>query len=714
MKKVVDNIADIIYECGKALILMLFVVSVLWLFLLSVYGTSHITIDASERTYLLKDNPFIHLLIICIMFAAAFFICRISKFTAFYNALNENEAFYNRVKRILLMCIALLGIIWVLSSQYKAGADQYYVLDAAYALKRHDITMFLKDGYVSKYPNQTGIVFIAYLLSFIVGDFNYIFFQLLNVFFVVLIYRNLSKIAEFIGVSKIGQLLVIVLGIMFFPLIMYSSFVYGTIPGLALSTTAFIYEYKFLEKHNIKDAVLAAAAIMFAMMVKNNYLIFMIAMLLYAGLEWLRQRKAVIISVITMIVIAWALQSLVPTKVVEKISGCDLSGGASSYSWIAMGLADNETITDGWYNGYNSSTYINSNYNSKEQAKAAKEQIAGRMADFLGNTYYAKTYFANKTASQWNNPDFQCFWISQVRGTDIEESPWVSWVLSMQGNKVLSAYLNILQTVILFGVVIFIFCRKNDYTSKNMLLVMMVFVGGFIFHMFWEAKCQYTIPYFVMLFPFSVKGYMVAVSALCNKNLKENLKKNIKNNVFKYLIIYAAALLILFVPAINEFYRLKTDEAGWKEYSESRTAESIVANGEYRVKVYNSNIYLALSDTSKDMLESDNIDIKLSGNVSDTAAVLNITSYENVYNLNFKAANRYIYIYDYSDSNSYKIRAGKSSRSKSMEWHISDAGNGTVYILNGFDKALTYDKTYNRVVVSDFEKADNQRFVLEK
>ena len=113
------------------------------------------------------------------------------------------------------------------------------------------------------------------------------------------------------------------------------------------------------------------------------------------------------------------------------------------------------------------------------------------------------------------------------------------------------------------------------------------------------------------------------------------------------------------------------------------------------------------------MLESDNIDIKLSGNVSDTAAVLNITSYENVYNLNFKAANRYIYIYDYSDSNSYKIRAGKSSRSKSMEWHISDAGNGTVYILNGFDKALTYDKTYNRVVVSDFEKADNQRFVLE-
>ena len=224
-------------------------------------------------------------------------------------------------------------------------------------------------------------------------------------------------------------------------------------------------------------------------------------------------------------------------------------------------------------------------YNSKEQAKAAKEQIAGRMADFLGNTYYAKTYFANKTASQWNNPDFQCFWISQVRGTDIEESPWVSWVLSMQGNKVLSAYLNILQTVILFGVVIFIFCRKNDYTSKNMLLVMMVFVGGFIFHMFWEAKCQYTIPYFVMLFPFSVKGYMVAVSALCNKNLKENLKKNIKNNVFKYLIIYAAALLILFVPAINEFYRLKTDEAGWKEYAESRTGESIVANGEYRVKV---------------------------------------------------------------------------------------------------------------------------------
>lgn len=38
------------------------------------------------------------------------------------------------------------------------------------------------------------------------------------------------------------------------------------------------------------------------------------------------------------------------------------------------------------------------------------------------------------------------------------------------------------------------------------LLLPMIFIGGFIFHLFWEAKGQYTITYFVLLIPLLCKG----------------------------------------------------------------------------------------------------------------------------------------------------------------------------------------------------------------
>ena len=40
------------------------------------------------------------------------------------------------------------------------------------------------------------------------------------------------------------------------------------------------------------------------------------------------------------------------------------------------------------------------------------------------------------------------------------------------------------------------------------LLLPTIFIGGFLFHLFWEAKSQYTITYFVLLIPYCAKGLM--------------------------------------------------------------------------------------------------------------------------------------------------------------------------------------------------------------
>ena len=53
-----------------------------------------------------------------------------------------------------------------------------------------------------------------------------------------------------------------------------------------------------------------------------------------------------------------------------------------------------------------------------------------------------------------------------------------------------------------------IFTIHGRQMPLHRLLLPMIFIGGFIFHLFWEAKGQYTITYFVLLIPYCVKGLM--------------------------------------------------------------------------------------------------------------------------------------------------------------------------------------------------------------
>jgi membrane-associated protease RseP (regulator of RpoE activity) len=60
--------------------------------------------------------------------------------------------------------------------------------------------------------------------------------------------------------------------------------------------------------------------------------------------------------------------------------------------------------------------------------------------------------------------------------------------------------------MILLGMLFYrLYTRKSG--NLNELLVAVVFLGGYLFHMIWESSSSYTLPYFVMLIPYAVKGF---------------------------------------------------------------------------------------------------------------------------------------------------------------------------------------------------------------
>ena len=46
--------------------------------------------------------------------------------------------------------------------------------------------------------------------------------------------------------------------------------------------------------------------------------------------------------------------------------------------------------------------------------------------------------------------------------------------------------------------------RKDD--DLSFIQLELIFVGGFIFHIIWEAKGQYTLQYFILLIPYAAYG----------------------------------------------------------------------------------------------------------------------------------------------------------------------------------------------------------------
>lgn len=551
MSKGTGRISDILFSIYRYIVLGIFLFINIWLFLLSIFSTSRLTQDANEYTYYTRDYFWLHILILAALAAFIYFLVNrriLQHINAYYT---RNKKAYIKARNTCLIIIGIIGAAWVLLTQSHAGADQYYVLKAAEGLRNGDYSAFQYDGYIAKYTNQIGLLFIEYLIGFIVGDYNYIFWQLLNVVMVVFTYKLFSDILALFNMPRLAYLLAPVSGILFFPWTLYSVFIYGNVAGLFFAALSFKYALLFIdsadEKCSVKHLLISGLAMMLSVMVKNNYLIFMIALIIYTVAEMLRRRNIQIILLSFAVIAGFCMQAVIPKLVIEKITGCDLNNGASSWAWIDMGLRPNAgtTYADGWYNGQIAALYENNGYDTKKEAVAAKEEIKAYLELYRNDSKALVSFLSKKVASQWNNPEFQCFWITNVRGTNIRQSSFITGILSVKDNSAHMNYLNILQSLILFGSLIYAidaFFRKSFVGTT---VLPLTFIGGFIFHIFWEGKCQYTLPYFMILIPLCIMGYNNMAKRITDTSKERLLKCGIWAAVFLFITIAFNRFIII-------------------------------------------------------------------------------------------------------------------------------------------------------------------------
>ena len=479
---------------------------------LAATSTCYVSFDdgifGNEHTFFLPDSVLINCIVVFAATGLAYFASTRPALARFRELLADDR-FFRRCKAAVLALLGVVAIVWLGLTLAVPGADQGTIQKIVIAAQGGDWSAFDPDGYMNVFPNQVGYFWVSYLFAPLFKQYTSAFMQLFNVAGLLITCESLGALGGRIGASRIQQLATMCLCIAFYPIIMYCSFVYGIVWGLALSLLAIRFEMDFFDTWKWPRAILSAACIALAIVFKSNYQVFLIAMALYALVEVIDVRKLAAAVMVVLLAAAFGFASIVPNAAAEAASGSKVGSGASSWSWIAMGLQDGPRAP-GWYNGYNTRSFKKAKYDSAVQAEIAKENVRKSIGEFASGERDAVAFFTKKIASQWNNPTFQGYWNVQKRRPAFKLLPPIAWFLSAEGEGAMTNYLNAVQIVILAGALIWaIACAapRPQRRPYRQYVLPLVLLGGFICHLFWEGKCQYILPYFVLLLPLCPMGF---------------------------------------------------------------------------------------------------------------------------------------------------------------------------------------------------------------
>lgn len=499
----------------------------------SMFSTSFVGVitqeDGSqqERTLNIADQPWKHLL-----FFIAFTIAGLLLYKGF-SCLGEhlrnvfrkgNAPAGTRTRRssqagvivVGSFVVLIMGTVWIFATRLYPGSDPAKVYQIAMQWRRGDFSAYAEGGYLFRYPFQAGIILFYYLLSFLFGIDNYIGLQFVNVIALAAIYGLLVKLAALFWQEdeKLPSMVYAAL-ILWVPLSFYVTYLYGILPGMALSLGAVYFAAKYLYTRRYRYILPAALCMGLATVIKMNCLIYLVAVacfLLYDAVDIVLLTKKelgkqwiVSLLCLALMGISVAGCNKLCSRYVEELSGYEAGEGEVMVSWIVMGLQETP-LGPGGYSGYINEIFERYNYDTEKITEASIADIKSIMTRLSENPLdEGLPFFARKNAFQWNDPTFISLDRTKGRKTAGSMPAYVHSLIEGKGSVSLSILLNYAQTLILIGMILYLILERK---SRNIYELMgaVVFLGGYLFHFFWESSASYTIPYFVIIIPYAVKG----------------------------------------------------------------------------------------------------------------------------------------------------------------------------------------------------------------
>ena len=412
-----------------------------------------------------------------------------------------------------LSWIAVAGIWWIGSSAHVPVGDPAFIYGGASYFIEGDYSLLSTGGYHSMHPHQLGLTALCELLFKVVGAYNYRAFEMMNLIFalgsVYLGYRILSEMTR--STAAIVGYNILMFGCL--PLILYTPWVYGDVPSIFFALLAEWMLLRYLAEKKKRHLAILVSALVFAMLVRKNSMILLVAVGLTVLLHALLHRdRRILLAFLLAVVLSYGSYESV-YKIYEIRSGYEQSGGIPIIAWVTMGMMENYGAY-GWYNNYPKEIFYGEAEGDRAAVAAiAKRDLMERLRTFRNDWKYAFTFFKGKVLSQWNEPLYQALYFN-AESPEAEGGPAPG---SLAAKLYDEYYLKVLslcdrwQFIMYVGMLCyFLLAVKKDSPILQHTLAVTI-IGGFFFSIIYEAKARYIFPYYVMMFPFASHGYRLAV-----------------------------------------------------------------------------------------------------------------------------------------------------------------------------------------------------------
>lgn len=533
----------------------LFALVAAWLFVSCLVATSYVcfisyqAFELTETSWVCPDGTLLQ----CVGFSLVCLIPLLWRGNRGRASLRV-ERYLPTLRRILILLSGILAICWVFLLQSPPISDAHSVQTAASDLMRGKTYKFQPGEYLAVYPHQSSLVLVHCLLQRLSADTT-LPFRIMNVLCYMAILYFLGELAMEFGMGVSGCFAATCIGAAFLPLMLYVTFVYGNIPGLCFAMAGLLQSIRFSRDAKWRRAFLVFLFLFLSVWFKPNYQIFVVGLFLYA-LHNALQGKKHCWALPVLFLLSWQLAKEVPITILESWSGCSLRNGASPISWVAMGLRSDSPCGPGWYDEYNLISYFTANMNPKAQRDIALDCISGILQGFLMDPKSMVRFFAEKNASQWSDPLFQSLYVNTlIYETMPTPTPqWVESFLYAQGPNWLNAGMNFLQTLVYGGLVLWAWLPARQTQDPREELCAVILLGGFVFHSFWEAKSQFTLPYFVLILPLALLGYQRLAELRWEPNtqaLWHSMSGKVRFLMPILLMITALLLSLFLAPALD-------------------------------------------------------------------------------------------------------------------------------------------------------------------
>lgn len=497
--------------------------------LFSLFQTTYMELyQEVEKPLYKSDSPVILLLVTLLIlgFLGIFF----RKYEE-----GQRQRFCLRFEKAALVYSAAICLLIIFIYRVNVACDSEALSEIAIAFLNGDYSSLSGDGYLAHYPHQLGMIALLELIYFLFGIDNFTALQFLNTLAIYFIVYFLHRITEELFHSPSVQIMLSALCFGMLPLYLYATFIYGDIPGMGFAVPAIYFIIRYLNTRKRAFIFPASFCMCFAILLKSNNSVILAAALIILFLCFISEKDWFSLIFAAALLLLPSLGTSCVNFYYAEASGLsEIPDGIPKIAWVAMGLQENEYLENGWYNGYNWTTYSACGLDGAKTVQTCMASIKDSLSSFVSAPGSGLRFFYRKFISQWNDPGFQSQitneWYSRHRD---DHSSLALYLIYGNGRLVLEWLMNFYHFFILLGASICTFLRMKKHTLPAAYLTLCIF-GGYFFHTFWEAGGRYALSYFVLCVPMAAYGLWQLASLLLSLLKKLRKQPNDQNqNILK-------------------------------------------------------------------------------------------------------------------------------------------------------------------------------------